>query len=52
VGFGLAALFGFYFIVNMGMILGKREVLWPWLAGWLPNIVFLAIGGSLTSRMK
>lgn len=52
VGFGLAALFGFYFIVNLGMILGKREILWPWLAGWLPNIVFLLIGGSLTSRLK
>lgn len=52
VGFGLAALFGFYFMVNFGMILGKREILWPWLAGWLPNIVFLVIGGSLTSRLK
>lgn len=52
VGFGLAALFGFYFLVNMGMILGKREILWPWLAGWLPNIVFLVVGGWLTSRLK
>jgi lipopolysaccharide export system permease protein len=52
VAFGLIALFGFYFIVNMGMILGKRELLWPWLAGWLPNMIFLGIGGILTWRMK
>lgn len=52
VAFGLAALFGFYFMVNMGMILGKRELMWPWLAGWLPNLVFLVIGGALTSRLK
>ena len=52
VAFGLVALFGFYFIVNAGMILGKREILWPWLAGWLPNLVFLVVGGVLTSRLK
>lgn len=52
VGFGLAALFGFYFFVHTGMILGKREVIWPWLAGWLPNIVFLGIGGVLTWRLR
>lgn len=52
VAFGLAALFGFYFIVQAGMILGKREVIWPWLAGWSPNLVFLMIGGYLTWRLK
>jgi lipopolysaccharide export system permease protein len=52
VAFGLAALFGFYFMINAGMILGKREIIWPWLAGWLPNLVFLGIGGVLTWRMK
>jgi lipopolysaccharide export LptBFGC system permease protein LptF len=52
VGFGLSALFGFYFIVHAGMFLGKSQVFWPWLAGWLPNIVFLGVGGVLTSRLK
>jgi lipopolysaccharide export system permease protein len=52
VGFGLAALFGFYFIINVGMILGKREIIAPWLGGWSPNLVFLAIGGFLTARLK
>jgi len=52
VGFGLVALFGFYFFVNLGMILGKREILWPWLAGWLPNLVFLGVGSFLTWRLR
>lgn len=52
VAFGLLALFGFYFIVNLGMILGKREIIWAWLAGWLPNLIFLGVGGILTWRMK
>jgi lipopolysaccharide export system permease protein len=49
---GLAFLFGYYFFLQCGILLGKREILWPWLAGWLPNIVFLAIGGVMTARLK
>lgn len=52
VAFGVGALFLFYFLVNMGMILGKREILQPWLAGWLPNLTFLGIGGWLTWRLR
>lgn len=52
VAFGVCALFGFYFLVNVGMILGKRAILEPWLAGWLPNLVFLGIGGWLTWRLR
>jgi lipopolysaccharide export system permease protein len=52
VGFGLVALFGFYFLVNAGMILGKREIIWAWLGGWMPNMVFLAVGGFLTWRLR
>jgi lipopolysaccharide export LptBFGC system permease protein LptF len=37
--------------VNAGLILGKRAVLWPWLAGWLPNLLFLAAGWALTRRL-
>jgi len=50
--FGLTALFGFYFLVQVGLILGKQEVIAPWLAGWLPNLVFLVVGGILTWRLK
>lgn len=50
--FGLGALFAFYFFLNLGIIAGKRELLWPWLAGWLPNLVFLGIGAALTWRLR
>ena len=50
--FGVVALFGFYFLVNLGMILGKREIIAPWLAGWLPNLTFLGVGGWLTWRLR
>ena len=36
----------------VGLLLGKRDLLWPWLAGWLPNIVFFTIGTVLTARLK
>ena len=52
VAFGVTALFLFYFLVMAGKILGAREVIWPWLAGWLPNLTFLGIGGWLTWRLK
>lgn len=50
--FGIVALFAFYVLVQLGMILGKREILSPWLAGWLPNLTFLGIGGWLTWRLR
>jgi len=40
----IAVLFIFFFLVHLGMILGKRELLTPWLAGWLPNLIFLGAG--------
>jgi lipopolysaccharide export system permease protein len=49
--FAVVALFAFYVFVNAGLILGKRAVLWPWLAGWLPNLLFLAAGWALTRRL-
>ena len=52
VAFGVAALFIFYFLINVGLILGKREIISPWLAGWLPNLTFLGLGGWLTWRLR
>lgn len=52
VAFGLGALFLFYVLLQGGIILGKVGVLTPWVAGWLPNITFLAIGGVLTWRLR
>ncbi|MCX6995960.1 MAG: LptF/LptG family permease [Kiritimatiellaeota bacterium] len=48
----LAMFFGFYVLVNFGMALGKQGALAPWLAGWLPDLVFLALGLMLTWRLR
>ncbi len=52
VAFGLVALFGFYILINVGLFLGKRGLIEPWIAGWLPNLVFIAVGGVLTWRLR
>ena len=52
VAFGLIALFGFYMLINVGIFMGKRGLIEPWVAGWLPNLVFLGVGGVLTWRLK
>jgi len=50
--FAILALFGFYFLAMLGKILGGRELLEPWVAGWLPDLVFLGVGSWLTWRLK
>ena len=50
--FGLGALFAFYFLLQAGIILGKNGLIPAWVAGWLPNMVFLAVGGALTWRLR
>lgn len=40
----IAFMFFYYFVVHFGMVLGKRELLMPWMAGWLPNIIFAGAG--------
>ena len=44
--------FSFYALTHVGIFLGKREVLWPWLAAWLSNIVFIVAGIRMLLTMK
>jgi lipopolysaccharide export system permease protein len=44
--------FTFYALNQVGIFAGKRQVLSPWLAAWLSNIVFLAAGLVMTWRMR
>ncbi|MCX7009835.1 MAG: LptF/LptG family permease, partial [Kiritimatiellaeota bacterium] len=48
----LALVFGFYVLSNIGVALGKQGQIVPWVAGWLPNFIFLGIGITLTARMR
>jgi lipopolysaccharide export LptBFGC system permease protein LptF len=44
--------FAFYAAVHVGFFLGKRQLLWPWLSAWLPNIAFSAAGLMLLFKMR
>ena len=48
----LAFFLGFYALTQIGMFVGKREILQPWLGAWLSNIVFLAAGMLMVWRMR
>jgi lipopolysaccharide export LptBFGC system permease protein LptF len=37
-------LFLFYATIQIGMILGKKQILSPWLGAWFSNIVFSVSG--------
>jgi len=44
--------FGFYALMQVGVLLGKGQIVWPWLGAWLSNIVFLIAGVAMVARMK
>lgn len=48
----LGLFFSFYVLSNVGLALGKKELLSPWLAAWAPNIIYFAIGATLVYRLK
>lgn len=51
-GFGLSILivFAYYVVMSMGRALGESGHIPPFLAAWLPNIIFMSCGGFLTTR--
>ena len=51
-GFGLALLVGFvyYVLLQVGETYGRNGTLPPWLAAWIPNLFFLAIGAFAAWR--
>jgi lipopolysaccharide export LptBFGC system permease protein LptF len=44
--------FGLYILINVGVALGKKGTIDPWLAGWLPNIFFFCLGCVMVYRMR
>ena len=48
----LSLFFGLYVLVNVGVALGKKGTIEPWLAGWLPNIFFFCVGCVMVYRMR
>jgi lipopolysaccharide export system permease protein len=53
---GIASAIGlfflFYVLINIGMTIGKKGAMTPWMAVWLPNFIFLALGIFLIRRMR
>ena len=48
----VAYFFGFYSLMQVGLFLGLRGLLWPWLGAWLSNIVFLSVGTVMVARIQ
>jgi lipopolysaccharide export system permease protein len=44
--------FAYFVLQQMGLALGAGQHLPPWLAAWLPNIVFGLGGVWLTARVR
>lgn len=47
----IAYLLLFYAVIQFGLILGKKQVLSPWLGAWLSNIVFFIAGLIMTKKI-
>jgi lipopolysaccharide export system permease protein len=48
----IGCFFAFYALVHVGIFLGKREVVAPWLGAWLPDIAFAAAGAWWVATMR
>ncbi len=48
----LALFFVYYLLLKLGIVMGNRQFLAPWLAGWLPNLAFSAMGVILVYRHR
>lgn len=44
--------FAYFILLQVGLALGASGQLPPWLAAWLPNLVFAATGAWLTARVR
>lgn len=49
---GIACFFGFYALIQIGLFLGRRMILAPWLAAWLSHIIFVLAGLLLLKRLR
>lgn len=49
---GLALCFAFFILQRFGLAMGTGGHLPPWLAAWLPNLLFSLLGITLISRVR
>lgn len=48
----LGLFFAYYALMNVALAMGKKMTIDPLLAGWLPNLVFFAVGAVMIYRMR
>ena len=48
----LLTFFGYYVLMGVGLAYGKRGLISPFVAGWLPSLVFGALGLALLRRSR
>lgn len=51
-GLCLAATFFYWLFYSVGLSLGSNGALPPWLAAWLPSIIFVALAATLIARKQ
>jgi lipopolysaccharide export system permease protein len=49
-GVSVLMIFGYYLIMFVCAALGQAEIISPFLAGWLPNFIGIALGGWLVAQ--
>jgi len=52
VGTSLAIFIAYYGLSIVSLAMGKQELMPPWLAAWLPNMFFTALGVTFLSKMN
>jgi len=52
VGTSIAIFVAYYGLSIVSLALGKQEFLPPWMAAWLPNMVFTALGLTFLTKMN
>lgn len=52
VGSALLLVVAFYFLSHIALALGRSDRITPWLAAWLTNFVFGAVGAVLLARIR
>lgn len=50
--FALLIFFGYYILMGVGLAYGKRQLIPPAVAGWLPGGVFFVLGITLLRRLR
>ena len=48
----IGMLLAFYAVTQAALILGKMRIIWPWLAAWLSNILFLVSGLIMVRKLR